>query len=729
MKDLLKAIVFIGIFAVPFLTLYVENDFFFPFITGKNFAFRIIIEIIFSSWILLSLYDKSYRPRFSWILAGFSSLLIVMAFANALGEYPPKSFWSNFERMDGYVTLVHLFMYLVVVGSVITTQKLWAYLLHTSVVVALWVAIYGLMQHAGMASGNGVRIDSKLGNAAYMAVYMLFHIFIVFYLFVRSKLNLHRIVYALVALIFIYALLLTGTRGTFLGFVGGTVAAVSYVAIFGAKYPKLRKIAAAGFLGIILAGGVFFSAKDSDFVKNSLALNRIASIDLAKDLGTRGVIWGMALEGVKERPVLGWGQGNFNYVFNKQFEPVLWNKEAWFDRVHDIFLDWLIAGGVLGLLAYLSIFVASFYYLFWQPLRTPKEDHKFDVLERAVLIGLLVGYFAHNLVVFDNIISYIFFGTILALIHSRVSTEIPEVQNWKIDERLVTQIAVPIVVVITGLILWFANIPGMQATSDIINAIRQQTASGRLAEFDKALSRNSFATQEIVEQFAQNAITIAQSKNVPVEEKKAFVNRAEQELQKLVIEKPNDARLYTFFATFYRSIGAMELAQEKAAIARELSPRKQSIIIEQGVIELQMSHPEAARDFFKEAYELYDTNYNALVLYASALVETGDIDKAKELVGTKYMDRFAANDYALSVVDKSGDREWLAEMFKERIRQHPNNAQNRASLSFLYFEKGDLEESIKVLEDASETIPDFAPRASCFIDNIKAGNNPDVGCQ
>src|SRR3989338_7504632 len=43
-------------------------DLLFPFITGKNFAFRIIIEIIFASWILLALLEPKYRPKKTLIL-------------------------------------------------------------------------------------------------------------------------------------------------------------------------------------------------------------------------------------------------------------------------------------------------------------------------------------------------------------------------------------------------------------------------------------------------------------------------------------------------------------------------------------------------------------------------------------------------------------------------------------------------------------------------------------
>ena len=56
----------------------------------------------------------------------------------------------------------------------------------------------------------------------------------------------------------------------------------------------------------------------------------------------------MAFEGVKERPILGWGQSNYNYVFNKYYRPELLEGEAWFDRVHNIVMDWLIAGGIIG---------------------------------------------------------------------------------------------------------------------------------------------------------------------------------------------------------------------------------------------------------------------------------------------------------------------------------------------------------------------------------------------
>ena len=103
------------------------------------------------------------------------------------------------------------------------------------------------------------------------------------------------------------------------------------------------------------------------------------------------MIWQMSWEGFKERPIFGWGQENFLYVFAKHYNPKMWNQEPWFDRSHDVFFDWLVAGGAVGLLTYLSMFAALIYTLWW------KRKHHFSVLERAVLLAPEEAILRHNL--------------------------------------------------------------------------------------------------------------------------------------------------------------------------------------------------------------------------------------------------------------------------------------------------------------------------------------------
>ena len=720
-----------GIFAVPFLTLYVANDYFFPFITGKNFWFRVIVDVTVAAWILLALYDARYRPRFSWIFVSFSVLIVIMFFANLFGQHPLSSFWSNFERMDGYVSLVHTFLYMVVVGSVLTRKEEWQRLLNTSLVVAFLVALYGLAQYSGLVQGDG-RINSRLGNAAYMAIYMFFHIFIAFWLFVETKNKTLKIAYALLAAIFTFVLIETGTRGTVLGLGVGVFVMSGYIGLFGTQFREFRKYALGAFVILIIAVGGFIGFRNTEFVQDSPNLARIANIS-SKDLEIRSIIWGMAWEGVKDRPLLGWGQSNFNYVFNQYYEPSLYAQEQWFDRSHNIIFDWLIAGGILGFLAYVSLFGACLYYLLVRPF-LDKDDKSFTVLERGVLLGILAGYLTHNFVVFDNIVSYIFFATILGLIHSRVSTPIAEMEHTKIDEAVITQFAAPVLGVILIGVFYFAHLPNMSAAQGVIDAVREVDPAKRLEYFREAIEKDSFAKQEIVEQLSQAAISVSRDPKIKPELLQQYYAYTEEQLLQLAKDKPGDARVHVFIGSYYRSIGNVEKAAEQMQLAHELSPRKPSIIIQQGFIALTTNDTAKSFEYFKQAYDLDTRNPEAKEYYAAALFQAGRGDEAIPLFDTdeRTRSRFARSDYLLSVANEASSTDFMIELMKERVKVTPLTdklaAQNYATLAYLYFQNNMPDEAVQILDEGQSKIPSFKPTATCLSNNIKAGKDPSEGC-
>ncbi|MCA9361411.1 O-antigen ligase family protein [Candidatus Kaiserbacteria bacterium] len=729
MKDLLQVIVYGGLFAVLFLPLIVADNLFFPFITGKNFGFRIIVEIIFAAWILLALLDAKYRPQFSWLLVTLFGFVGVITLAAIFGEHPKTSFWSNYERMDGVVTLIHLALYTVVLSSVVKTKNMWSHFLHTSIGVALYVALYGLGQNSGVFEGGGGRIDSTLGNAAYMAIYMLFHIFFVAFLFVRAKDNWLKLAYALMALVFVYTLLLTGTRGTFIGLVGGSFVSVLYIAIFGARFPEYRKLAIGGVIALVVLGGAFYSLRDSTFVQSNKSLSRIANIDIKSDLVVRSTIWGMALEGVEARPVLGWGPGNFNFVFNQNYKASLYAQEQWFDRVHNIFFDWLIAGGIVGFIAYFSIMGAILYYILWLPFWRKERDPNFNVLERAVILGLLVAYLLHNFVVFDNIISYIFYGVLLAIVHMHVARPISRVEQFSLDKKIVGQVVAPIILVATIATVYFVNIPSYLAAGDLIDALRAPTVRDSLIGYNTALKRDGFGNQEIIEQLVQKAVAVARNPEIPAEERQMIIQRAELELLRLIDEKPGDARLHVFLSNLYRAIGAFDKAREQSAISRSLSPNKPSMAIEQGIIELQTGNNEAARDFFKEAYDLEPRYSQAKILYAAMLASLGDESEARTVLATdEDMLDFVNSEFALSIAEQGQAYGLIAEAYQIKVNENPTKAQNWASLAFTYYKQGDNKKAIETLRAGQKAVPAFEKQATCIISNLETGKEPDTPC-
>ncbi len=725
MKEALKAVVFGALFAVPLLTLYVENDYFFPFITGKNFWFRILIDIAFAAWVLLALYEPKYRPKFSWIASGFGVLLVVMFFANLFGEHPRSSFWSNFERMDGYVSLLHTGMYMLMLGSMLQTKQLWQRFLNVSLVVAFAVALYGLAQYGGLVEGTS-RIDSRLGNAAYMAVYMLFHIFFAFWLFVESKNISHKVLYVLLSAMFTFVLVETGTRGTALGLAVGIFVMAAYIGIFGKQFKEFRKYAIGSFIVLVIAAAGLIIGRDSEIVQSNSNLARIANISL-NDLTVRGTIWGIGLEGVKERPILGYGQSNFNFVFNEYYKPSLYAQEQWFDRSHNIFVDWLVTGGILGLLSYLSIFAACAWYLIIKPIW--KKDETFTVLERGVLLGILAGYFTHNFVVFDNIVSYMFFAAILGLIHSRVSRPIKKIEQAKVDNTIITQIAAPAMAVLLVATIYFVHAPGMLAAGDIIDGFKTADPVERLNAFKKAVDRDSFAHQEVTEQLSQQVLNVMRNQSIAQEIKNQYIAYTDEQFERLVKEKPGDARIEVFIGSYYRSINNLEKSRVHMQKAHELSPGKPSIIVQQGIIELAAGDNVKALEYMKRAYELDTRNPEAREYLAVAYLANKMQPEAFTMMDSDVLKaRFAQNDYMISVANKSGAYDFGIELLKYRVGTDPTKAQNWASLAYLQIQSGQKDVALETLAAGSVASPSFAPMATCVAENIKNNRTPDEGC-
>ena len=73
----------------------------------------------------------------------------------------------------------------------------------------------------------------------------------------------------------------------------------------------------------------------------------------------------MSLDGFKERPILGWGR-IIIFMFLQNITMRMYSQEPWFDRTHNVFMDWLIAGGILGLLAYLALYISAIWMLWFK---------------------------------------------------------------------------------------------------------------------------------------------------------------------------------------------------------------------------------------------------------------------------------------------------------------------------------------------------------------------------
>ena len=636
-KQILRKIILTGLFALPFIPFLVYGEFFFPFITTKAFAFRIIVEIIFSAWVLLALVDPQYRPRKSLIFYCLFIFIGIIGLADILGMAPVKSFWSNFERMEGYITLLHLGALFLVMGSVFRETHAdggasWRRWWNTSLFASFIMIIYCLFQLAGTLAINqgGVRVDGTLGNASYLAVYMLFHIFVALYLMCQTRKN-HILRWTYVALIILQTFILyhTATRGAILGLLGGLLV-ISFLNLKNKEDKKMRKISIAALILIAVLAGGFWLVRNSEFVHQSPVLARFTSISAEEfKSGGRSFVWPMALKGVAEKPILGWGQDNFNYVFNKHYQPEMYHLEPWFDRAHNIFLDWAVAGGLLGLLAYLSLY-AALLYLIW------KRDGNFSFTEKTVLTGLLVGYFLHNLFVFDHLISYILFFAFLAYIHSQSEGK---QSSFSVIERVssetVGRVALPVITVLVILVIYFVNISPVVTNANLINALVAAQTQGSMSvainSFDQAYNGSRLGRPEVVEQIARLSPNIL-SGELSMEEKNTFFNLANEAVIRQADILQTDARYQLLTGSFLSTFSLSDEGLKYLERAKELSPGKQQIYFEIGAVLINKGDLTGALKEFKDAYNLAPNNSEAKIIYLIGAIYAKDRELEAKLL-------------------------------------------------------------------------------------------------
>jgi O-antigen ligase len=140
---------------------------------------------------------------------------------------------------------------------------------------------------------------------------------------------------------------------------------------------------------------------------------------------------------------------SFSYVFSKNYDYHMYRHEQWFERTHNVLLDWLVAAGVFGFCAYLSLFIFALWIL-W------KKTPDFGSIDRSVLTGLLTAYFFNNLFFFDNLISYLLFFSVLAYIHTVLTRSQEPLFMRKVNKPIIYGV-IPVIVVSLGLSLYFLN--------------------------------------------------------------------------------------------------------------------------------------------------------------------------------------------------------------------------------------------------------------------------------
>lgn len=751
------------IFAIPILPLYVSTSMMFPFITGKNFAFRILVEIAAVLWLGLTVLSKEYRLRNSIMLLAVLAFTFIVGLADILGVNPYNSLWSSYERMDGYLTILHLCLYFMIIKSVFITRKDWMIFLNIFVIVGALVSSVALYQQ--FEEAEVFRVSSTIGSPAFLASYLLLVVFIGLILIFNTKKLLLRYIYLLPVVLNSIAIYLTATRGVILSMVIG-IMLFSLIYIFVKQdTPKKRlfkKVALLVFVGAIILSVAFWTFRDTDLIQQNRVFSRFTTMFSDPSVTFRLIIWEMAWEGIKESPVLGWGQENFMIVYTKYFKPELYGIDIWADRAHNIVLDWLINAGFSGLFFYLSIFGAVFYSL-WSALQS-KLISKAETI--TITIALIV-YFFQNLFVFDTISTYIIFFALLAYVDS-FKNRAEGIEDYRVENfsasaasgdrgekikptcstslrpvgRAVTATLLVLVVFsFTAYFIHYKPIRESQMLHRIVDSSSDYTSySTYLDDFKRALAYQTFGDTDVRAQMAVVSKEILRSKRFTDESALKFIQATSTEMEKQVAANPNNIEYLSLLVNLFNDIAKYEPSFiEKAEIyikeCLRLSPDYQwvyfalanNFLIKKDYDNVFLSvkravalDPGKDEPQFKLALVAILTSHESTA--NKALEKVKEIRSAKDKnVATGKKPVFSVKEL-LSLVDTSAGAENFKlslRFYKKIIAVLPEEAQYHLEIAKVYLRLGDKANAIREAKKAAEIDPSNYFRAvEDFINSI-----------
>ena len=415
----------------------------FPFVVGKALYSRSLIEIVFVSWVLLALFQPSCRPPRSRILVLLVTALGIAVLSAGLGVGVQRSFWSNYERMQGVIDQAHWLALAVVLVSVLRTGRDWRILLTLNLAAGMAMILMAVAEYHGyfrIYAPDTTKTMTTLGNPIFLGTYLGVNVTIALGFLARSfvpaarpdkapapageeratwsdrtsplrrirnartpVLWAGRCFWGATALIGVWAITLTASRGSFLGFVSGLVFLATLYA-FLARMRMVRLVAAGSLvlLGtmIILLFILFFSPAVSPIDTRDVnpLLARLTDLQSLIPVWLRLSAWEAGIEGFIKNPMLGWGPENYIAVWGRYGSEFISVMPVVFDHSHNKLIEELATKGLSGLVVHVAIWGLAFHVVL-------HAARHMDSRERipALFVGAaLMGYFVQSMTTPDS---------------------------------------------------------------------------------------------------------------------------------------------------------------------------------------------------------------------------------------------------------------------------------------------------------------------------------------
>ncbi len=689
---------------------------------GKVIVFRVILSIILFLFIrqLLSekngiiLKLKSISLYFWLLLALFTTFLLSAIFS----QDSLYSFFGDPHRAGGFLTFGSYIIFSLLAFLILQKkdwQKMWDFSIFIGILVSIFAVFqqYNILGKTFIAEG---RPGSTIGNSVLLSAYLLLLVFITLSYFLKEEIWKKRIFYLFSFLLFLFVILLTQSRGTFLGLLIGFVYFIFAwpKSSFSAKWKKiiiaLRILAVIIFLTI--AGGVYYINTHPKLPQvlenNNMALGAWSRFSIKLALADpRFANWLISLEAIKEKPILGWGPENFSIAFDKHYDPSLpyidksWG--SWYDKAHNFLLDIGVTAGIPAVIIYISVLGALFYGLQKIKKKQP-ENYLFCHGMQAAFLG----YFVNNLFVFDSFSSYLILFLLIAFSLYLISSSTTE--NFSANQRdfsgetianqiikYKTQIIIALFVSLV-LFIWTYNIKPLQINAEINSAPKLGSCQKVLPAMEKIMESRSFLDHYLGIKYANTVNECL--KTTPTSESVKMVKKAVTVLEKNTEIRPTYTRNWLtlgIYANFLlqnsKDQKERDELKNKADYyfqkAGQLSLKRQEIFVERIKTYYLIKDYKQAAEIAQQCIDLSPTMEECWWLKGLSNIYLNNTEETKkDFAQAQYyrynIDSFSSLSQLIKVYLETKKYEELIEIHQKLIASDPKNIQYYAALAYNY---------------------------------------------
>jgi len=480
---------------------------------------------------------------------------------------PRISFFGQYQRQIGLNTFLYLAVIYFLLSGILQDKRRFVTLFLTAELTAIAVSVYSILQISGldpfgMQSPALDRPVSTLGNAVFLGGFLVL-------IFPFSALNTscknNKFIRIIFPAVILAGIVLSGTRSAYIAVAAEIV--VMAVFIFFDKnrpgnlkeYLKSNKtfknvlyIAGAALMILVLYMLIF---------PQSFLTGRVISILSFSD-NPRLLLWQESFNIFYKYPVFGTGIALFSSAFEEFYSGRLriLERTGYFDHPHNNFLYMLYSMGVIGLLAYLSIFIQAIRCCLKNIFSDNAAEEKITFTAFLVFI---TGYFVYGLTNFDDISILLYFFVFLAALKAADKSRTKEIS---LSSKLIAAAAIPVILVCTYNI--YSRINDMKADR-FFKTGNTLIKEGKFAEavynMNTAIALNDYYTDYKYSLAYTVYRQVFSSESMPKETKMNLLNQAAKQVEGIINNHYFNNECYGLLSLIY-----YEMEREQEARSLEL---------------------------------------------------------------------------------------------------------------------------------------------------------------